>query len=157
MVRLQHTLLPSPCAKKQWIMQRDLITFLYKKNIKRTERKCSHMKSAGIVPATYSSLDNYRETFNNSCTRRARTHSPEPFTTLRTIHKLVVTWQRMTRNFRKKTKCILLFNINVYILRNTLPQTRFQPLDNTMGLNLFNVASLYFFYSIKRLCQVQNC
>ena len=26
--RLQHTLSPSSCAKKQWVMQRDHITFL---------------------------------------------------------------------------------------------------------------------------------
>ena len=47
-------------------MQRDLVMFLYKKQIKGNERKYSRTKLAvicclGLMSATYSSGDRYRE------------------------------------------------------------------------------------------------
>ena len=71
MIRLQHTLSPSPCAKKQWVMRRDHnIQFCW----------------------------SLSRDINNSY-RRARTYSPEPSITLQNIHKSVINPSKIPRIF----------------------------------------------------------
>ena len=68
----------------------------------------------------------------------------------------------MTKNEKELSEIIKIYTliyilICIYIKHEILtPRKKNTLLDNVMELNLFNVGSLWFSYSIKRLCQVQN-
>ena len=68
----------------------------------------------------------------------------------------------MTKNEKEPSEIIKIYTliyilICIYIKHEILtPRKKNTLLDNVMELNLFNVGSLWFSYSIKRLCHVQN-